>query len=144
MTAPKIVTICGSTRFRSEIAEANRLLTLAGYVVLAPGVFAHDGDEITEEQKQALDALHLRKIDLARWVYVVNPGGYIGESTRREIAYARRTGKGVLTHVDVGINGWSREHQRAATAAFAAKVEALRAAQSACGDLGGCAPEVSA
>jgi len=107
MSGPKIVTICGSTKFRAEIAEANRMLTLAGYVVLAPGVFAHDGDEITDEQKIALDALHLRKIDLAMWVYVVNPGGYIGESTRKEIAYARKTRKGVLCLVDVGINGWS-------------------------------------
>jgi len=107
----KIVTICGSTRFRAEITEANRMLTLAGYVVLAPGVFAHDGDEITDEQKATLDALHLQKIDQARWIYVVNPGGYIGESTRREIAYARKTGKGVLTLADVGINGWTDEQR---------------------------------
>lgn len=92
---PEIVAICGSTRFRAEIAEANRMLTLAGAIVLAPGVFAHDGDEITEEQKVALDALHFRKIDLAAWIYVVNVGGYTGESTQREIAYARRTCKGV-------------------------------------------------
>lgn len=93
MSTPKIVTICGSTRFRSEMADANRRLTLAGYVVLAPGVFAHDGDEITEAQKDALDELHFRKIDLADEIYVVNPGGYVGESTRLEISYARRTGK---------------------------------------------------
>lgn len=92
---PHIVTICGSTRFRAEIAEANRRLTTGGYVVLAPGVFAHDGDEITDQQKAALDRLHLQKIDLAGWIYVVNPGGYVGESTRREIDYAQQTGKTV-------------------------------------------------
>jgi hypothetical protein len=101
---PKIVTICGSTRFRVEIAEANRMLTLAGHIVLAPGVFAHDGDEITEQQKQELNKLHFKKIDLARWIYVVNPGGYIAESTRREIEYARRSGKGVLALVDIAID----------------------------------------
>jgi len=106
---PKIVTICGSTRFRVEIAEVNRMLTLAGHIVLAPGVFAHDGDEITEQQKEELNNLHFKKIDLARWIYVVNPGGYIGESTRREIEYARRSGKGVLALVDIGIDGWSPE-----------------------------------
>lgn len=90
---PKIVTICGSTRFRAEIAEANRMLTLAGHMVLAPGVFAHDGDEITDAQKADLDRLHFAKIDLAGSVYVVNPGGYIGESTRREIEYARSLNK---------------------------------------------------
>ncbi|SNY72925.1 hypothetical protein [Paractinoplanes atraurantiacus] len=103
----QVVTICGSTRFRAEIAEANRMLTLAGHLVLAPGVFGHDGDEITEQQKQQLDRLHLAKIDLAGWIYVVNPGGYIGESTRREIDYARRTGKGIVALVDAGVDGAS-------------------------------------
>ena len=79
---------------------ANRDLTLAGVIVVAPGVFAHAGDretgeKITNEQKTALDALHLRKIDLADRVLVINPGGYVGESTSREIAYARATGKPV-------------------------------------------------
>jgi len=93
---PEIVCICGSTRFVDEMREVNRLLTFAGVIVLAPGVFAHaTGEPITDEQKAALDALHLRKIDLADRVVVVNPGGYIGESTSREIAYARATGKPV-------------------------------------------------
>lgn len=90
-----VVTICGSTRFRAEIAEANRRLTMGGYIVLAPGVFAHDGDEITEAQKAALDRLHLEKIRMAGWVYMINVGGYIGESTRREIAYAESIDKPV-------------------------------------------------
>ncbi|WP_350281727.1 hypothetical protein [Kribbella sp. HUAS MG21] len=74
---------------------ANRDLTLAGVIVVAPGVFpSAEADElITDEQKAALGELHLRKIDLADRVLVVNPGGYIGESTTREIAYARATGK---------------------------------------------------
>jgi hypothetical protein len=98
-----IATLCGSTRFRAELAAANRQLTLAGYLVLAPGVFAHDGDEITDQQKAALDELHLRKIDLAELIYVVNPAGYIGESTRREIAYARRQGKRLQALVETSV-----------------------------------------
>jgi len=95
---PEIVCICGSTRFPDEMRAANRDLTFAGVIVLAPGVFLragdHEADElITSEQKTALGALHLRKIDLADRVLIVNPGGYIGESTSREIAYARATGK---------------------------------------------------
>ncbi|MGW2698378.1 hypothetical protein [Streptomyces sp. NPDC001296] len=87
---PEIVCICGSTRFVDEMRAANRDLTFAGVIVVAPG----EADElITNEQKIALDALHLRKIDLADRVLVVNPGGYIGESTSREIAYAHATGK---------------------------------------------------
>jgi hypothetical protein len=97
---PEIVCICGSTRFAEEMLAANRDLTFSGAIVVAPGVFARPGDggtgeTITPEQKTALDALHLRKIDLADRVLVVNPGGYVGESTSREIAYARATGKPV-------------------------------------------------
>lgn len=87
---PEIVCICGSARFVDEMRAANRDLTFAGVIVVAPG----ETDElITNEQKAALDALHLRKIDLADRVLVVNPGGYVGESTSREIAHARATGK---------------------------------------------------
>lgn len=97
---PEIVCICGSTRFAEEMAVANRDLTFAGAIVVAPGVFGRtdrrgEGEPITQEQKTALDALHLRKIDLADRVLVVNPGGYVGESTSREIDYARETGKPV-------------------------------------------------
>jgi nucleoside 2-deoxyribosyltransferase len=74
---------------------ANRDLTFAGVIVVAPGEADEPVTVITDEQKTALDALHLRKIDLADRVLVVNPGGYIGESTRREIAYARAAGKPV-------------------------------------------------
>ena len=89
---PEIVCICGSTRFVDEMRAANRDLTFAGVIVVAPG----EADElITHEQKSALDALHLRKIDLADRVLVVNPGGYVGESTSREIAYAHANGKPV-------------------------------------------------
>ena len=78
------------------MARANRDLTFAGAIVLAPGVFLRtDRQEITDEQKAALDELHLRKIDLADRVLVVNPGGYVGESTTREVAYARAMGKPV-------------------------------------------------
>ncbi len=87
---PEIVCICGSARFVSEMRAANRDLTLAGAIVIAPG--EADGS-ITSEQKVALDALHLRKIDLADRILVVNPGGYVGESTSREIAYAHAAGK---------------------------------------------------
>lgn len=95
---PEIVCICGSTRFVNEMRAANRELTFAGVIVVAPG----EADElITNEQKTALDALHLRKIDLADRVLVVN-GDYIGDSTRAEIAYARSLGKPVrFTHPEV-------------------------------------------
>jgi len=94
---PIIVCLCGSTRFGRAFAEANKAETLAGHIVLTIGCDRHSDSElgITPEQKCRLDELHLRKIDLADEVLVLNLGGYLGESTRNEIAYARRTGKPV-------------------------------------------------
>ncbi len=92
---PPIVCLCGSTRFAEEFRVVSRDLALAGTIVVAPGVFEHADGRITDEQKAALGTLHLAKIDLADRVVVVNPGGYVGESTRREIRYAHQTGKRV-------------------------------------------------
>lgn len=50
-----IITLCGSTKFKDEILAWNRDLTLNGAIVLMPGVFAHSGDYITEQQKEELD-----------------------------------------------------------------------------------------
>jgi hypothetical protein len=93
----KIITLCGSTRFRDEFIEQQKQLTLEGYIVISVGLFGHAGDQEvwTEGTKEMLDDMHLRKIDLADEIFVVNPGGYIGESTRNEIAYATATGKKV-------------------------------------------------
>lgn len=98
-TETTIVCICGSTRFRDEIAAARAKLTLMGEIVVGPEVLVRSdpayADLHDSEQKVMLDALHLRKIDLATYVYVVNPGGYVGDSTRREIEYALSVGKPV-------------------------------------------------
>jgi hypothetical protein len=87
------VVLCGSTRFRTEFEHLTRELTLAGVIVLGPGVFGHVESVDTSAAKPALDLLHRRKIDLADYAVVINPGGYIGESTRAEIAYAHAAGK---------------------------------------------------
>lgn len=91
---PPIVTLCGSTRFRREFEAATYSLTLAGWAVLSVGCFgraAHDHESrngLTPRQKEELDALHLKKIAMSERVHVLNPGGYIGESTAREIGFA--------------------------------------------------------
>ena len=91
---PEIVTLCGSTRFKEQYLEAQKRLTLEGKIVISVGLFGHaDSEPITPEQKQMLDEMHLRKIDLADSIFVVNPDGYIGESTQREIEYAKKVGK---------------------------------------------------
>ena len=91
---PKIVCLCGSTKFKDEYINANQTYTLAGYIVLTVGCFPHsDKIKITKSHKQLLDKLHLRKIDLADEVFVINVNNYIGESTAREISYAVKHNK---------------------------------------------------
>lgn len=89
----EVITLCGSTRFRREFEEINKLLTLEGYVVISVGCFGHSGDTITEEQKELLDDIHLQKIEMADKILVINKDGYIGKSTAREIEYAKKLGK---------------------------------------------------
>ena len=93
----KIVTLCGSTRFKEQFMEVQKRMTLEGYIVISVGLFGHSGDNEVWQPgtKEMLDDMHLRKIDLADEIFVINVGGYIGESTKREIAYAEKTGKTV-------------------------------------------------
>lgn len=99
---PKIICLCGSTRFKDAFDEANYQETMNGNIVLSVGFFIHatgnkHGESIgaTLEQKIALDELHKRKIDLADEIFVMNVGGYIGSSTRSEIEYAEAHNKSV-------------------------------------------------
>ncbi len=91
----KIITLCGSTKFKNEYLEVQKRLTLEGNIVISVGLFGHSGDNevYTENKKEMLDDMHLRKIDLADEIFVINTGGYIGESTKRDIEYAGKTGK---------------------------------------------------
>ena len=91
----KVITLCGSTRFRDAFLETQKRLTLAGNIVISVGLFGHSGDEEVwaHGTKEMLDDMHKRKIDMADEIYVINVGGYIGESTRSEIAYAQAAGK---------------------------------------------------
>lgn len=100
-----IITLCGSTRFKDEFMEAQKRLTLEGNIVISVGLFGHSGDrEVWENMdegtltktKEMLDDMHKRKIDLADSIYVINVGGYVGESTRSEIDYAESHGKKVI------------------------------------------------
>ena len=92
----KVITLCGSTRFKDDFERINKELTLLGNIVISVGCFGHSGDTFTEEQKIMLDDIHKRKIDMADAIYVINKDGYIGSSTRSEIQYALRTGKQII------------------------------------------------
>ena len=93
----KVITLCGSTRFKEQFLEAQKRLTLEGNIVISVGLFGHSGDEEVwaPGTKEMLDDMHKRKIDMADEIYVINVGGYIGESTRSEIEYAKKNGRAV-------------------------------------------------
>ena len=100
----KVITLCGSTRFKNAFMETQKRLTLEGNIVISVGLFGHSGDnEVWENMdegtltatKKMLDDMHKRKIDMADEIFVINVGGYIGESTRSEIEYAQAQGKPV-------------------------------------------------
>ena len=98
---PKIICLCGSTRFTDQMLIKQWELTKRGFIVLTwcalPESYfsgedkAHIGDQ--EEVKEIVDEVHKRKIDLADEVFILNVGGYIGESTRNELEYAQKGGK---------------------------------------------------
>jgi len=93
----KIITLCGSTKFKDEFLAEQKRLTLEGNIVISVGLFGHSGDnEVwSGSTKEMLDDMHKRKIDLADEIFVINAGGYIGASTRSEIEYAISTNKPV-------------------------------------------------
>jgi uroporphyrinogen-III decarboxylase len=93
----KVITLCGSTRFKDQFIEAQKNLTLQGNIVITVGLFGHSGDSeaLNEETKAMLDDIHKRKIDMSDEIFVINVGGYIGSSTKSEIEYAIAHGKEV-------------------------------------------------
>ena len=100
----KVITLCGSTRFKDEFLKVQKDLTLQGNIVISVGLFGHSGDsEVWEHMgegtltktKEMLDDMHKRKIDMADEIFVINVDGYIGESTKSEIEYAKSLGKKV-------------------------------------------------
>ena len=100
----KVITLCGSTKFKDEFMKAQKDLTLKGYIVISVGLFGHSRDsEVWENMddgtltktKKMLDDMHKRKIDMSDEIFVINVGDYIGNSTKSEIEYAKKHGKKV-------------------------------------------------
>ena len=100
----KVITLCGSTKFKDEFIKVQKDLTLKGNIVISVGLFGHAGDnEVWENMdegtltktKEMLDDMHKRKIDMADEIFVINVHGYIGESTKSEIEYAIKNNKKV-------------------------------------------------
>lgn len=87
----KVITLCGSTRFKDDFLRIQKQLTLEGNIVLSVGCFGHSGDsEVWQKPglKEMLDNMHRCKIDMADEIFVINKNDYIGSSTQSEINYA--------------------------------------------------------
>jgi len=96
MVKRKVVTLCGSVRFWNKIQEMSERLELENeYCVI--GIIPHIMDRaLTEYEKDLLGELHIIKIDLSDAIFVVNVDGYIGESVKKEIEYAKEKGKEII------------------------------------------------
>ncbi len=100
----KVITLCGSTKFKKQFQQANTFLTLKGNIVISLAFFEQaEGFEITQEQAELLGELHFRKIDLSDEIFVIDVAGYIGNSTRREIEYAKVNGKTIQYYSESSI-----------------------------------------
>lgn len=106
----KVITLCGSTKFKEDFMREQKRLTLEGNIVISVGLFGHSGDnEVWENMddgtltktKEMLDDMHRRKIDMADEIFVINKNGYIGSSTRSEIEYALSTNKKINYMEDI-------------------------------------------
>lgn len=98
-----VITLCGSTKFKNQFEQMNALLTLQGNIVISLAFFEQsDGFERAQEQAELLGDLHFRKIDLSDEIFVIDVGGYIGNSTRKEIEYAEKNGKVIRYYSSYG------------------------------------------
>lgn len=92
----KVITLCGSTKFKDDFLREQKRLSVEGNIVISLGCFGQsEGDDWSEETLNMFADMHRRKIDMADEIFVINKGGYIGSSTRSEIEYAIKNNKKV-------------------------------------------------
>ncbi len=134
---PKIITLCGSSRFVAEMAVLAWNMEKQGAIVLSlhlmPAGYPCAGDHLAEAEGVAaqMDELHLRKIDLSDEIFVVNKGGYIGQSTAREIEYAKRKGKPVNFLEPIWTDPDGTEHRDLASVSSVVPEQSVESAKSA-------------
>ncbi len=98
----KIITLCGSYKFKKEMSEVAEAMTLAGNCVLTPNELTRPSKEdYTFEEAQMIDLMHKEKIKISDAILVVNVGGYIGKSTQSEIEFAEKLGKEIMYYTDM-------------------------------------------
>ena len=97
----KIITLCGSLKFKKEMMETAEKMALKGNCILTPVYPVLENYERTDEQLKKLKEEHFKRIELADAILVVNVNNYIGNSTNLEIEYAKKLGKEILYYTDL-------------------------------------------
>ena len=98
----KVITLCGSYKFKNEMAEVAEIMTLAGNCMLTPNELTRDSkDDYSEAEARMIDMMHKEKIKISDAIIVVNVGGYIGKSTQSEIEFAEKLGKEIMYYTDL-------------------------------------------
>ena len=96
----KVITICGSYRFKKEMIDISEKLTLEGNCVLMPNELSRSNkDDYSQEEALMVDKMHKEKMKLSDAILVVNVDGYIGSSTKSEIEYAKSLNKEIIYYV---------------------------------------------
>ena len=96
----KVITLCGSLRFQKEMMKIAQEEVLKGNCVLTPTYPINKSIKLTEEKIKKLRIAHFKRIELSDEVLVININNYIGESTKLEIEYAKKLGKGITYYVN--------------------------------------------
>ena len=97
MNKYKIITLCGSIKFKDEFIKVQEELTLKGNIVLTPNFFnSLKKEDIDKKTKEMLDEMHKQKIDMSDAIFVINKNGYIGDSTKSEIEYTKAQNKEII------------------------------------------------
>ncbi len=97
----KVITLCGSLRFKNEMMAVAEKMALEGYCILTPVYPVSENIERTEEQLIKLKDAHFKRIELSDAILVVNINNYIGESTNLEIDYAKKLGKEIIYYTNL-------------------------------------------
>lgn len=100
----KIITVCGSLKFKNEMIEVAEKKELRGNCILVPIYPTNpDKDAYTDKEADILDQMHKEKIKLSDAILVVNVNNYIGSSTKSEIEYAKKLNKEIIYYTDLDL-----------------------------------------
>ncbi len=98
----KIITVCGSYKYKKEMIEITEMLTLKGNCMITPNELTKTNkDAYTEEDILMIDKMHKQKIKISDAILVVDVSGYIGSSTKSEIEYAKSLNKEIIYYSDI-------------------------------------------